>query len=447
MMDVMWSIAGFLVAIGVLVAFHEFGHYWVARRCGVKVLRFSIGFGKPLLTRRAADGVEWVVSAIPLGGYVKMLDSREGEVPEHECHLAFDAQPVGKRAMIVAAGPVFNFILAIAFYWLIFVIGVEGMRPMIAAPTADSIAAQAGLKAGDEIMTLGGKDIATWEALHTELIDQALNGEPVVAAVRSTGGSTRQVTLALHHARIDPAYLFDDLGLRPYEPPIAPVLESVMPGEAADRAGLQAGDRLLSVDGQTIVSWQDWARWVRDRAGAVVQLEFERQGQVMQREVIIGEVNSVGRFGASVAVSPEMWQDLRAEHRRGPVESVQAAVARTWQMSALTLKMMGRMVTGDVSVKNVSGPIQIAQVAGFSAQVGLVSFLGFLAIVSISLGVLNLLPVPMLDGGHLLYYAVEAVKGSPVSDQTMEMGARVGLLMLAGLMSLAFYNDIARLLS
>ena len=220
-----------------------------------------------------------------------------------------------------------------------------------------------------------------------------------------------------------------------------------MPGEAADRAGLQAGDRLLSVDGQTIVSWQDWARWVRDRAGAVVQLEFERQGQVMQREVIIGEVNSVGRFGASVAVSPEMWQDLRAEHRRGPVESVQAAVARTWQMSALTLKMMGRMVTGDVSVKNVSGPIQIAQVAGFSAQVGLVSFLGFLAIVSISLGVLNLLPVPMLDGGHLLYYAVEAVKGSPVSDQTMEMGARVGLLMLAGLMSLAFYNDIARLLS
>lgn len=447
MMDVMWSIAGFLVAIGVLVAFHEFGHYWVARRCGVKVLRFSIGFGKPLLTRRAADGVEWVVSAIPLGGYVKMLDSREAEVAEHERHLAFDQQPVRKRALIVAAGPVFNFILAVFFYWLIFVVGVEGMRPVIAAPAADSIAARAQLQAGDEILRLGGKDIATWEVLHTELIDQALNGESVIADVRTAAGATRQIELALQNARIDPAHLFDDLGLRPYDPPIAPVLESVSPGEAAERAGLQAGDRLLSVDGEPIASWQAWASWVRERAGAVVQLEFERQGQRLQREVIIGEVDSVGRFGASVAVSAEMWQDLRAEHRRGPVESVQAAMARTWQMSALTLKMMGRMVTGDVSVKNVSGPIQIAQVAGFSAQVGLVSFLGFLAIVSISLGVLNLLPVPMLDGGHLLFYAVEAVKGSPVSDQTMEMGARVGLLMLAGLMSLAFYNDIARLLS
>lgn len=446
-MDVLWSIAGFLVAIGVLVAFHEFGHYWVARRCGVKVLRFSIGFGRPLLTRRAADGAEWVVSAIPLGGYVKMLDSREGEVAEAERHLAFDQQPVGRRALIVAAGPAFNFILAIAFYWLIFVVGVEGMRPIIAAPAEASIAARANLQAGDEIVRLGGREIPTWEVLHTELIDQALNGAPVQLDVRAANGDQRQVTLALQEARIDPTHLFTDLGLRPYDPPIPAVLEAVLPGEAADQAGLQAGDRLLRANGETIASWQSWAQWVRERPGELVQLDFERDGRLMSRDVILGQIETQGRFGASVTVSPEMWQDLRAEHRRGPVDAVAAAMARTWQMSALTLKMMGRMVTGDVSVKNVSGPIQIAQVAGFSAQVGIVSFLSFLAIVSISLGVLNLLPVPMLDGGHLLYYAVEAVKGSPVSDQTMEMGARVGLLMLAGLMSLAFYNDIARLLS
>ncbi len=446
-MDVLWSIAGFLVAIGVLVAFHEFGHYWVARRCGVKVLRFSIGFGKPLLTRRAADGTEWVLSAIPLGGYVKMLDSREGEVADAERHLAFDQQPVSRRALIVAAGPAFNFILAIAFYWLIFVVGVEGMRPVIAAPAEASIAARADLQAGDEIVRLGGREIPTWEVLHTELIDQALDGNPVLLDVRTANGDQRQVTLALQDARIDPTHLFADLGLRPYDPPIPAVLEAVMPGEAADQAGLHAGDRLLRANGEAIASWQSWALWVRERPGAIVQLDFEREGRLMTRDVIIGRIETQGRFGASVTVSPEMWQDLRAEHRRGPVDAVAAAVARTWQMSALTLKMMGRMVTGDVSVKNISGPIQIAQVAGFSAQVGVVSFLSFLAIVSISLGVLNLLPVPMLDGGHLLYYAVEAVKGSPVSDQTMEMGARVGLLMLAGLMSLAFYNDIARLLS
>jgi regulator of sigma E protease len=446
MIDVLWSVGGFVLAIGVLVAFHEFGHFWVARRCGVKVLRFSIGFGRVIWRRQDRDGVEWALSAIPLGSYVKMLDSREAEVPEALRSQAFDQQPVGRRALIVAAGPAFNFILAIVFYWLIFVVGVQGMKPLLAAPAEGSVAAQAGLREGEQVLAVEGRATPTWQVLHTRMIDRALDRGDVRLEVQGLAGGVREVVLDLRRVRVDPEFLFTDLGMRPFDPPIPPVLDQVIAGEAAAEAGFVSGDRLLSADGEPVDSWQDWARWVRERPGAVIAVEFERDGERLRKDLIVGSVDGRGRFGASVAIPPDLWQDLRAEHREGVVAAMGSAVAQTWQMSALTLKMMWRMVQGEVSVKNVSGPVQIAQVAGLSAQVGLVSFLSFMAVVSISLGVLNLLPVPMLDGGHLLYFVIEAVKGSPVSEQVMEAGARIGLLMLAGLMSLAFYNDIVRLI-
>ena len=451
MLDFLWSVGGFLVAIGVLVSFHEFGHYWVARRCGVRVLRFSIGFGKVLWSRRAADGVEWSLSAIPLGGYVKMLDEREGEVPPAERHLAFNNATVGKRIAIVAAGPLFNFFLAFVFYWLVFVIGVQGMKTLVMEPPAATAAARAGLHEGDHILAVDGAAVSTWTTLRTELIDQALDRSQLPLQIRDASGREREVVLDLQGVRVDPEHLFGDLGLDAYQPKIPAVLEEASPGGAAEAAGLRAGDRLLSRNGEPIASWQEWATWVRARPGEIVKLEYDRAGQrhtvdlIIARETVDGQV--IGRIGARVAVPEQLWQDLRAEMRLNPFAALPAAVGHTWQMSALTLKMLYRMVLGDISIKNVSGPIQIAQVAGFTAQVGLVSFLSFMAIVSVSLGVLNLLPVPLLDGGHLLYYGVEAVKGSPVSERVQEAGQKVGLTFLVMLMGLAFYNDIMRFMN
>jgi regulator of sigma E protease len=448
MLDLVWSVGGFLVAIGVLVAFHEFGHYWVARRCGVKVLRYSLGFGKALWTHRAKDGMEWVVSALPLGGYVKMLDEREGVVAAEERHLAFNTQSVGKRALIVVAGPLFNFLLAIFFYWIVFVVGVQGQKPILAEPPAASAAAKAGLHLGEEVLRVRDVGIATWQNLRTELIDQALSGKPLPLEVKGKDGVVREVSLDLSQVRIDPEFLFDDLGLNAYQPDIPAKLAEVMRGDPAENSGFKAGDLLLSYNGLPITSWQQWAIWLRAHPGEVVKVKVQRAAATLELNVIIGRgEHGIGKFGARVEVPADLWQDLRAEDRLDPVAAVPAAIRHTGQMSLLTLKMLWRMVLGDVSIKNVSGPIQIAQVAGFSAQVGVVSFLAFMAIVSVSLGVLNLLPVPLLDGGHLLYYAVEAVKGSPLSERALEAGQRLGLTFLVALMGLAFYNDIARLLN
>lgn len=451
MLDVLWSFGGFIVALGVLVAFHEFGHYWVARRCGVRVLRYSIGFGRPLWTRRSADGMEWMISAVPLGGYVKMLDEREGPVAPADRPYAFNNATVGKRMAIVAAGPLFNFALAIVLYWGVYVLGVPGLRPVLAEPPAGSAAARAGLVAGNEVVNLAGEPIADWTDLRTALIDHALSGGQLPVTVRGRDGAERSLELDLSGIRIDPEFLFDDLGLSPFQPAIPAVLEEVLAGEPAEAAGFRPGDRLLSYNGVAITSWQQWSAWLRKHPGEVAKVLVQRGDQRLELQLIIGQVrqgdSAIGRFGAGVANPGDLWQDLRAVSRLGPAEAVPEALSQTWRMSWMTLRMLARMVTGDVSVKNVSGPIQIAQVAGFSAQVGLVSFLSFMAIVSISLGVLNLLPVPLLDGGHLLFYAVEALKGSPLSERAQEAGQRIGLTLLALLMGLAFYNDIARLLN
>ncbi|MFA5939403.1 MAG: RIP metalloprotease RseP [Sinimarinibacterium sp.] len=451
MLDVVWSVAGFLIAISVLVAFHEFGHYWVARRCGVKVLRFSIGFGRPVWTRRTRDGVEWVVSALPLGGYVKMLDEREQDVAPGERHLAFNNAGVWRRIAIVAAGPVFNFGLAILLYWCTYVIGVPGLKPILAAPVAQSVAAHQGIQEGDEVLSIDGEAVATWTDLHTKLIDHALDQGQVVLDLRQADGAAREVLFDLSGVRIEPEFLFDDIGLKPFEPRLPALLDEILPGEAAEAAGVRVGDELVSFNDTPIESWQQWAQWVRAHPGEVVQLGLRRNSQLLSLRVVIGSHHegerTVGRFGAAVANPGDLWQDLRAVSRLGVFDAGAEAVTQTWRMSWLTLRMLGRMVTGDVSVKNVSGPIQIAQVAGISAQIGLVSFLSFMAVVSVSLGVLNMLPVPVLDGGHLLYYVVEALTGSPVSERTQAAGQRLGLTLLALLMGLAFYNDIVRLLN
>ena len=448
MLEFFWSVGGFLVAISVLVAFHEYGHYWVARRCGVKVLRYSLGFGKILWSRHDKDGVEWTLSALPMGGYVKMLDEREGEVAASERHLAFNTQPLFKRTLIVAAGPVFNFMLAIVLYWMVFVLGIQGQKPLIDEPPAASAAARVGLHKGEEILQVNGKAIATWQNLRTELIDEVLNGQVLPLRVKATDGAVRNVQLPLAGVRVDPEFLFEDIGLNAFQPQIPARLAEVIAGSVAAEAGIKANDLLLTYNGTVIESWQQWATWLRAHPGEVVTLEIQRGTERLKKTLIIGRgEQGVGKFGARVEVPAALWQDLRAEDRLGVVDALPAAILRTGQMSSLTLKMLWRMVQGDVSIKNVSGPIQIAQVAGFSAQIGLVSFLSFMAVVSVSLGVLNLLPVPLLDGGHLLFYAAEAIKGSPLSERVLEAGQRVGLIFLAGLMGLAFYNDIMRLMN
>ncbi len=451
MLEILWSLGAFVLAIGLLVSFHEYGHYVVARRLGVKVLRFSLGFGKPFWKHTSRDGVEWAVAAVPLGGYVKMLDEREGPVPPGMAHMAFNRQPPWKRILIVLAGPLFNFLLAIAFYWGVLVIGVTDRKPLLATPEKGTVAAQVGLASGDEVLQIGDTPVRNWTTLRMEIVDQALNGGALRLLVKSPeAASARPVVLPLERVRRDPEFLFDDVGLTPFQPPVPPVLKEISPGGSAAVAGFKPGDRLLSYNDQPIASFQDWRTWVLAHPGEVASVRIQREGKEMALQVIIAKEEqggrTFGRFGAAaVDLSPELWNNLRAEYRLDPVAAIPAAIQQTGQMSALTLKLLYRMVLGDVSVKNVSGPIQIAQYAGISASFGLASFLGFLAVISVSLGVLNLLPVPVLDGGHLLYYVVEMIKGSPMSERAQAIGQRIGLTLLVALMGLAFYNDIMRL--
>ena len=452
MLDFIRNAGAFVVAIGILVAFHEFGHFWVARKLGVKVLRYSVGFGKPLWLRRGRDGCEYVIAAIPLGGYVKMLDEREGEVPAGEAHLAFNRQSPYKRLAIVAAGPIANFLLAIVFFWMMYVIGQPGLKPVVAEPMAQSVAAKAGVREGEVVTRVNGEAVETWNSLRTMLLETVVNREPLQLTLQASvkDDSTRTLAVPLDAVRIEPEFLFDDLGLSPYLMKIEPVLVGVEPGGAADQVGFKPGDKLLSRDGVEIKDWQAWALWVRANAGAMPVVSFERAGQVMSLQPLLATIEEdgkrMGRFGAYINPPGEAPPELRAEDHLSPFAAVPAAIDQTWRTSVLTLKMLGKMVTGEVSLKNVSGAISIAQAAGYTASIGIATFLSFLALVSVSLGVLNLLPVPLLDGGHLVYYTIEIIKGSPLSDQVMVAGQKVGLTFLMLLMGLAFYNDLSRLI-
>jgi regulator of sigma E protease len=449
---ILTSALAFIVAIGVLVAVHEFGHFWVARRLGIKVLRFSIGFGRPLWRRNGADGTEYWLSAIPLGGYVKMLDEREGDVAVEDLPGAFNRQPPWKRIVVLLAGPGFNFLFAIAAYWLMFVAGVPAMKPLVGAITPDSPAAVAGLQAGDRIVAVGGTRTDTMMDAQLELLKSIVPGGRATLELEGASGERRSVEIAAAgdtHELTEPGAMFPGLGIGLWRPEIPAVIGEVLPEGTASAAGLEPGDRVLSAEGQPVRDWTGWVEFIRERPGETVELLVERDGARRSMTLLIGaadeEGRRVGRIGAAPRVAPELWDPVRTEQKHGPLAAVGAAVGETWRMSALTVTMMARMIAGQVSVKNISGPINIAQAAGFTAAAGLTAFLSFLAIVSVSLGIINLLPIPLLDGGQIVYQFVEIAKGSPVSDRAQLIGQQVGILLLLLLMSFAFYNDIVRL--
>ena len=454
------SVGAFLFAIAVLIAFHEYGHFWVARRCGVKVLRYSIGFGKPLWMRRSGDDqTEYVVAAIPLGGYVKMLDEREGEVAKEEVHRAFNRQPVSKRIAIVAAGPLFNFIFAIFAYALMYVMGVPGIKPIVGEVKEQSIAYDAGIRANDEIVKVDGVPTVTWGSARMEMLQSALQNDSITIEVgdSSQGTSdranvkTRKFVLPVSSISTEDkqAKLFTELGLQPFRPSIPAVMGKLSADGAALRDGLHPGDKILSADGQQISDWEVWVKVVRASPGKTLNVEIERAGLVdnvqLTPEPLETQDGVIGRIGA-LPEPVEYPKELRTIEQYSVWSAFYTGIVKTWQMSVLTLKMIGNMIVGEVSVKNLSGPITIATYAGYTASEGLPTFLSFLAIVSISLGVLNLLPIPLLDGGHLLFYLVEIVKGSELSEKTQLKMQQVGILLLGCLMILAFYNDIHRLI-
>ena len=448
-MSVLHTILWFLIAIGILVVVHEFGHYLAARWAGVKVLRFSVGFGKPLLSRRfGRDQTEWTLSALPFGGFVKMLDEREGEVPAAEAHRSFNRATVWRRIGIVIAGPAANFLLAIVFYWALLLHGLPALKPMIGEPPAGTPAAQAGLVAGDEIRRVNGTDTPSFQDLRLTLLRAGMAAEAITLEL-ADGRSVRLDVQPMQTENLEQDIL-RPLGIVRYDPVIAPVVGKLLPHGAAVRAGLQPGDRLLAANGEAVANWQDWVQVVRRHPAKSLHIEYERQGQRGALTVVPDAVDEagqrVGKIGAGPQVDESVLATLMTEVRYGPVEALWQGAVRTWDMSVFTLEMMGRMVLGQVSWKNLSGPLTIADYAGQSATLGWISFVGFLALVSVSLGVLNLLPIPLLDGGHLMYYVAEVLTGRPVSERTMEIGSRIGMALLLLLMSFALFNDLQRLI-
>jgi regulator of sigma E protease len=449
-----WYLGAFVVALGILIVVHEFGHYLVARWVGVKVLRFSVGFGKPLLSRRlGVDGTEWVLAAFPLGGYVKMLDEREDAVAPEELHRAFNRLPVGRRALVVVAGPVANLLLAILIYWLLFVTGVNEIRPLLAMPPAGTPAAQAGIEDGDEVRRVSDVAVATLQEFRWQLMKCIADRKPVRLEVMNQRGEIHFRTLATE--AVDPAALDADfvrmLGLSPFHPKYKPIIGAVAANSVAARAGLAAGDLVSAIDGAPVSTWTELASTIRESADRPISLEIVRSGMSSRVQVVPVAVSesgrTIGRIGISVEDQPELRARMMVEVRLGVVDALARAVDQTWDMSAFSLRMIGRMLIGEQSWKNISGPVTIADYAGQSARLGLDHFLKFLALISISLGVLNLLPIPILDGGHLLYYFLEVIKGGPLSERAMEVGQQIGIGLLALLMAFAFFNDINRLIS
>ncbi len=463
----MITLLAFVGAIALLVVFHELGHFWVARRCGVKVLRFSVGFGKVVYSKRfAGSDTEWAISAIPLGGYVKMVDEREGEVAPEDLPYAFNRQPVLRRMAIVVAGPLSNIVLAIALYWIMFVHGVPGLKPMLGEVPPGSPAAIAQLQEGETILGLNGETVPNWEELRWTLLELTLRqdsddadlqdpqmvqrGKVEVEAQDASGARHLHVLDigSLEAKDLDGDFLHK-LGLRPYQPPIPPVIGKIADDSVAQRASLLEGDLILRANGMEMRRWNELVEVVRSHPGMAVQLEIRRGGKTLSMAVVPQAVTesgkAVGKIGAAPQVDRAAWQAMLIEVSYGPLEALERSLRKTWETTVVSLKMLGKMVLGEISVKNLSGPITIADYAGQSAEMGLAAYLGFLALISISLGVLNLLPIPLLDGGHLLYYVAELIKGGPVSEQAWEVGQKIGIALLGMLMIFAIYNDIYRL--
>jgi regulator of sigma E protease len=452
-MKMLVFLAAFLVAIGILVAVHEFGHYWVAKKLGFKVLRFSIGFGKPLVMRvgKDADRTEYCLAAIPLGGYVKLLDEREGEVSPQELHRSFTRRPVLHRIAVLLAGPAMNLLFATFLYAILAMVGTEIVKPVVGQVRLDSPAAAAGLQRGDEIVRVGDRNVEDTEELQIALIRQFTDDGVIPLRVRRDGRE-RALTLRVdadRRAMTEPGKLLPGLGFDLATWNANTLVHDAPAGSAGARAGLKAGDRLLAVDGQAIANRMEFIDLVSGAPGRDISIEVERGGQRLRMVAavprIVEQGKPIGRLGITLEEGPQSWPPGLVEtHRSGPIDAVAGGVAKTWEMSSLTVQMLWRIVTGQVSAKNISGPISIAEFAGISAYLGLTAFLAFLAIISVSLGVLNLMPVPLLDGGQVVYQLVEAVKGTPLSERTQLLGQQVGIALLVVLMSLAFYNDISR---
>src|SRR5882672_1036592 len=451
MIDTLYKIVAFAVTLGVLVVFHELGHYLVARLAGVKVLRFSVGFGKMIWSRRVGrDGTEWALSAIPLGGYVKMADEREGPVDPADAPRAFNRQSVWRRIAIVAAGPLANLLLAVLLFAGTYVAGIPGQRAVLAEPPAASPAAAADVRAGDEVVAVDGDPVGSLQELRWRIV-RAQGADRVVLSVLRDELQGSPVERQLSLSGMDTADWEGNplatLGLRADLG--APIVDQVLPGKPAERAGLRSGDRIVAVDGKPMRSPSDVALLTNAQPGATLVYRVQRNGATFEAPVTIEAVDQNGRrvglAGVRLRVDPDVAERSAVVVRYGIGEALAQGARKTWELSAFTVRMLGRIVTGDASLKNISGPLTMADIAGQSAQAGILVFVGYLALISISLGVLNLLPVPLLDGGHLLYYFAEIFKGSPVSDRAFEVGQRIGMAVLAMLMALALFNDVSRL--
>lgn len=452
-MSLLHTLVSFLVALTLLIFVHEFGHYIVARWCGVKVLRFSIGFGKPLLTWSVGrDRTQWTLAAIPLGGYVKMLDEREqadGAIAPADLPRAFTRQSLGRRSLIVLAGPVANFLLAIALYLLLGLTGVQEPAAVLGTPAGGTPAAAAGFELGDRIQGIDGAEVRSWYEVRLRMVDGLIERRPIVFDVLRQGA---RVALRVDVAAAGPVDLEKDfllalgLELAPGKVGIA----NVLPGGAAERAGLRAGDEVVATDGLPVGNASRFIDTIRSHPGTPMRLELRRGPDVLLMEVVPDSLASerpadagrlVGRINAGIQNRVEM-----VEVRYTGMEAARRAVQQTWEMSLFSLRMLGKMATGELSWRNLSGPVSIADYAGQSARVGWIAYVSFLALISISLGVLNLLPIPVLDGGHLVYYGLEALRGQPLSERFMEITQKAGLAVIVMMMALALFNDLSRLI-
>ena len=458
MPDFVISVLAFVVAISVLVAVHEYGHFWVARKLGFKVLRFSIGFGKPIWQWRGRDPdrVEYWISAIPLGGYVKMLDEREGPVEERDRERAFNRRPIPHRIAVLLAGPGFNFLFAIAAYWVMFMTGVPGVRPVVEEVIPGTVAAESGLVPGQVIERVGVRPTETVEDALLAIFDALLADGRIELAVSTLDGERRTTVAMDVRGRLseltEPDALFPGLGFTLGLGALIPAdVDRVDPGSPAEQAGLTSGDRILAAEGQDIDGWHHWVEFVRARPGETASVTVRRGGENVALDLAIGSVEeegvTVGRIGTwpTGRLPDDVVERIRTEQRYGPFAAVGEGLAKTWEMTQLTVRMLGRMIVGDVSLRNASGPIMIAAYAGDSASLGFTYFLSFLGIVSISLGIMNLLPVPILDGGQIVLQVAEWLKGAPLSERALAFGQQLGLVFLIALMSVVFYNDLTRI--